>query len=955
MKPQPSHNFESKKSPNNDEKHIHHITINLDLKNEPTQNLSEPNFEAFKFNRASKKSKRVSQTTSSENVQKLVRNVDDKDTSRATSGQIRQIEAKVTILNKTTPLYQDTAHSDVAFQPGKTSRKRPVTYSKSEGKMLRKPGAPGAHDNLKELERLAPEKKTKPQQGSLDPHSELIHIDDDGEHASASAQIGKAFVPWWTRKEYIKDKKLRRPDDPDYDPTTIHLPKDVLSAMKPFYKLYWQIKSEYYDKLVGIKIGETYAFYYQDALVFHRVLDFPIRLFQHSTCCYMGEQAIYKFIARFIELGYSVALVDQLAKNKGKEADLIERELTQVITQSSFYDHPTPSYQPSYALALFEFKNTVGTVLMEPTSHTILLAEFQDDDSRSNLRTLLTKYQPCEVVYLKEHIHRGSLALINSMPCKPKLIVSRLVGPKKVSEIVLCLSAIIAKDSNAKLPEFVDEFAEIHYSALGDAEAMDEAYLLQMRKKFFLLFQALAMGINYLEYLIISDVVLPIADYQVISVPEDVSTNLYLDSQALEHLEILHSSYFGSESERNSLFGLMNMTKTPYGARLFRRWLVSPLVSSYSIEQRVSAVDDLLNSLSATNKLQEALSKLPDLERMVSKIYNYLSGKILKAYRYRTSVFTKIHEFLELMKAFMRAREVVCQTREEFADCTSGRLKALLSLRQEEQEDNSKLFPNYLDAVAKLQAMVVMKDDLPTPAPGYSKEIDGIFRSIDLIKAELQEHLTAIRMQLGCNAVCYVHSKSRFELEVPEELVSGAKKPDDFVLTSKRKGFPRFHTIYITERLERLAELEAGYKSSVVPFMIDYFNEFRKHHKLWKQAVACLAELDSLCSLAMFSHRLGTRCRPQFVEQDEGSKFELTDMIHPYLLSSREKEPVPNSTMFESSKQIKLITGPNMGGKSTLLRQSSLAIIMAQVGSYVPASRFVLTPVDRIFYSDWSQ
>jgi len=115
--------------------------------------------------------------------------------------------------------------------------------------------------------------------------------------------------------------------------------------------------------------------------------------------------------------------------------------------------------------------------------------------------------------------------------------------------------------------------------------------------------------------------------------------------------------------------------------------------------------------------------------------------------------------------------------------------------------------------------------------------------------------------------------------------------------------------------------------------------------------VACLGELDCLCSLAKLGHEMnlttGYRCRPQFVISEQ-KVFELRAMVHP-CISRNHQDFVPNDIVLEKSKDIFLVTGPNMGGKSTLLRQVCIATIMAQVGSFVPANSFKLTTVDRIF------
>ena len=244
--------------------------------------------------------------------------------------------------------------------------------------------------------------------------------------------------------------------------------------------------------------------------------------------------------------------------------------------------------------------------------------------------------------------------------------------------------------------------------------------------------------------------------------------------------------------------------------------------------------------------------------------------------------------------------------------------------------------------------MVVIQNGLPIPTPGINEDIDKVLSSIEEVKVYLQSFLQKQRKSWKSSEINYVHTRQRYELEFPDKLI-GDKKPKDFAITSKRKGFLRFHTPEIEESLKKLQILEQELQNRLSPFICDYFRMFYSKHSYWQQIINCLGELDCLCSLAKLGQLMNVQCRPQIVLSEEAPVLELEGAIHPILASKKDDNFMPNDIKVKDSARTFLITGANMGGKSTILRQTCLAVIMAQVGSLVPAKSFKLSTVDRIF------
>ncbi|CAN0061706.1 unnamed protein product, partial [Hapterophycus canaliculatus] len=277
-------------------------------------------------------------------------------------------------------------------------------------------------------------------------------------------------------------------------------------------------------------------------------------------------------------------------------------------------------------------------------------------------------------------------------------------------------------------------------------------------------------------------------------------------------------------------------------------------------------------------------------------------------------------------------------------------------------------FRNAFDAGAsKRKGVIELK-------PGVDEVFDGIkvhspsFGSdIQEIKSELDRHLREERKRLGCSDAEYWHSaKERYQLQVPERYFSSNQQPSDYVLKSKKKGALRFWTPFIKDQLERLATAEQQLSDAQRDQMRGLFAKFDEHRELWACAVRCLSHLDAVLSLAEVSAQPGFS-RPQFFEGASTPSFiRFKNARHPCLFQTYQGgEYIPNDATLGTpppeitddatgAPNMLLLTGPNMGGKSTLLRQTCLVAILAQardpkVGCFVPADEAQLTPLDRIF------
>ena len=267
------------------------------------------------------------------------------------------------------------------------------------------------------------------------------------------------------------------------------------------------------------------------------------------------------------------------------------------------------------------------------------------------------------------------------------------------------------------------------------------------------------------------------------------------------------------------------------------------------------------------------------------------------------------------------------------------------TIHKKTKESIEGIFPVYTETLSKLESMMVIKEGIPVPAPGMDSGYDKLMEEIYQVKGEFQALLERTRKRFNCQGITFVHLKQRYELEIPEHLVEGTKKPKEYTLTSKKKGYVRFHTQEILDLIEKLEEMELRLHKVILPFIVKCFKEFYSHNSTWQEVIQCLGELDCLASLAQLAKTMPLSCRPQFAK---GQIFNLKGVVHP-LVAMRSAEFIRNDVELEEGQKVFLITGPNMGGKSTLMRSVCIATIMAQMGSFVAAESFTLSVKDRIF------
>ena len=392
-----------------------------------------------------------------------------------------------------------------------------------------------------------------------------------------------------------------------------------------------------------------------------------------------------------------------------------------------------------------------------------------------------------------------------------------------------------------------------------------------------------------------------------------------LDLAARRNLELTET--LRGKEKKGSLLWVLDKTKTAMGARMLRSWLERPLLSVRDIDRRADCVERLVNDTVTREELALALSGIGDMERLMSRIvYGSAGGRDVVALR---AAMEKLPPIKRLLTVFPKGRlQELCRTLDTLDDL-AGRIAATL---QDE--------PPF-----SVREGEFIRD-------GFHPEVDrlrgilhggkGIIASMEAAEKEK----TGIRtLKIGYNKVFgyYIEVSNSFK-----DLV-----PDTYIRKQTLVNGER----YITEELKNLEQeiLTAGDRDKALEFELfsALRDEVTAESVRIQRAAGLIAELDTLCSLASVAVN-NNYCRPSV---DDGGVIEIHDGRHPVVERVlKDALFVPNDTyMGEREDRAAIITGPNMAGKSTYMRQVALITLMAQVGSFVPARSARIGIVDRIF------
>ncbi|KAG0090751.1 DNA mismatch repair protein msh6 [Podila epicladia] len=727
----------------------------------------------------------------------------------------------------------------------------------------------------------------------------------------------------------IKDADKNPIGSPDYDPRTLYIPQSAWKEFSEFESQFWEIKGKHFDSVVFFKKGKFYELYENDADIGHQQFDLKLTDRTNMRMVGVPEASFDHWAAQFIAKGYKVARVDQMetalgkamrerGKTQAKAAPkVIRRELHSILTAGTLTDSGLLTNEmATYCMAVKELSRPgaehlptqFGIAFVDTSTAEFSLATFYDDMDRTKFETLITQIKPREVV-----VEKGGLSVRSTRILKNTLGVNAIWN--HLQPETQFWDAMTTRDEIR-----IREYFGKNVPGATDSECWPAA--LEKMEGNLAVLSAFGGLIWYLRSLKLDEELLSFKNFQVYDPVKQAST-LILDGQTLTNLEIFQNNSDGTEA--GTVLRLLNRCVTPFGKRLFRRWLCHPLRSTTAIAARLDAVEDLMRVPGFLELFEEKCARFPDLERIVSRIH---AGSC------------KIADFLVVLSTFKTLMDTARRLSSYTEQFQSKKIASVL----EELPD----LTNYLEYFdGAFDHRIASAGGEIVPYPGFAEDFDEIDETLKRLDSEFAAYLDRAKSILKTTKIVYKDlGKEIYQLEVSNKV----SVPKDWTMKSSTSSVKRYYTPKLVEIITELQEARETKNSIMKELQSRLYAKFDENYKDWLKAVKIIAEIDCLGSLSKSSSALGSpACRPEFVESEQ-SVLELEGLRHPCVIPGIATDFIPNDTVLGGeSPNLILLTGPNMGGKSTLLRQTCVAIIMAQLGCYVPAEKCRLTPFDRIF------
>mmetsp|Transcript_33952 Transcript_33952/g.54046 ORF Transcript_33952/g.54046 Transcript_33952/m.54046 type:complete len:1088 (-) Transcript_33952:208-3471(-) len=772
--------------------------------------------------------------------------------------------------------------------------------------------------------------------------------------------------PQWMQPEHLRDSQGRRPTEPGYNPGTLQvppsdkIPKDGGHGT-PMLLQYWKLKSLNFDKIAFFKVGKFYELFYYDAFMAERTCGLKWMASDKRPHVGFPEMAKHDYAKKLLDAGYKVVVVEQVerdadrkervneskdAPQKEKGASCVQRDACEVFTAGTLVDPELLGTAGAKYMAYIHFEEGAGLLafsvcLVDCATSQMKIGRVVDSSDRNALRTFFAQVQPSEVAYSVDNMPAEVLALLRRLPCRPQLSPRQTSGPL----LLQAREALsIYKNDNP-----------------GKFDASIEAVLREDGPAI-----AAAGAFSCLKDALLSSRILPFATWglldtvcnsqEVNSRSADTGKRMILDATALSALEVLETL---EGTYKGSLLHFLDHTTTGSGCRLLKQWVCSPLYDGDAIRGRQECVEFLIEHKDWAQQLSSGLKQIPiDLERVTARVWSYAMQSERNAVMYDDVTAKRLGEFSALLASYKQAIDLVTKS------SSGGRQLPDRLSRIVQTSKYGGAIPDLDATISKLSSSVVEGTDPKNgkvkhhPQIGADPNYDAVMKKIDQVKRQLDNELNSIKKQNPKATFTFMHRQPgfRYEVECDEgSLPQTYMSTVDITQAKAKGGKVRFQTPRIKQLIHDLEALEDESGDCIFPFLAKLFRSFHSHQAEFRAVCRCLAELDALLSLAAASHKLvGSSCRANILVPagpQSPAVLELQECRHPVAASIMGNSFVPNDTIMNANgvPGVLVVTGPNMGGKSTVLRQTCIAVIMAQLGCRVNAKTCTLCPVDRIF------
>ena len=664
-----------------------------------------------------------------------------------------------------------------------------------------------------------------------------------------------------------------------------------MAEYSPMMQHYLDMKEKYKDCILFYRLGDFYEMFFDDAINVSKELELTLTgkecgQEERAPMCGIPYHAADSYIAKLIANGHKVAICEQLEDPKLAKG-MVKRDVIRVVTPGTVIEaNLLEDKKNNYIMSVYKNGIYYGLTACDVTTGDLRTTEIKETNNFSALLDEISKYSPAELV-------------VNPMMYDCSEEIAKI---KERFDVYI---------TRLEEKEFTDNYEalSVKYKIVDDEEKPVEdlsKYMLSVAATNALFTYLLDTQKNNLDH--INKIIL-----------YSVTKYMSLDINARRNLEITEK--LRDKAKKGTLLWVLDKTSTAMGGRLLRRWLNNPLIDVSKINKRLDAVAELKDNIILRGDILDNLKKVYDIERLAGKIsYGSANGRDL------ISLKSSAKQLPEIKKILSQAKS------------------SLLTELYSELDTLDDVY-DIIDKTIVDEPPISVKEGGLIKL-GYDEEIDKLKTAttdgknwIINIEAEEREKTGIKGLKVGFNKVF------GYYIEVTKSNISLV--PDRYIRKQTLTGGER----YITEELKNLENQILGAEEKVVNLEYNVFVEVRDKIEAQiervQKSAGIIATLDCLCSLATVAEDQNY-VRP---EVDESGVLDIKDGRHPVIEKILPSGSfVQNDTYLdESENRLAIITGPNMAGKSTYMRQVALITLMAQIGSFVPASYARIGVVDKIF------
>ncbi|HBH11819.1 MAG TPA: DNA mismatch repair protein MutS, partial [Clostridiales bacterium] len=666
-----------------------------------------------------------------------------------------------------------------------------------------------------------------------------------------------------------------------------------MSKLTPMMQQYMKIKEKHKDSILFFRLGDFYEMFFDDALKASKILEITLTArdcgqTEKAPMCGIPFHAADSYIAKLIENGIKVAICEQVEEPTAKT--IVRREVVRIITPGTVTDNNLlDEKKNNYLCAVALYKNDAAIAYVDVSTGNIYCAQFREntlDKTVLSLYNELLKINPAEIITNKDLL---------------KLFENYHLS---TTDSVFRSTEVIdhSSDSNYYVNLIIDHFKVISIETLG-IQTSQKPLVNSIGALLDYLHETQKIALTHINSL----------------VPYHTEDYMVIDNSTRRNLELLEP--IRGTDKKSTLFNVIDHTMTAMGARKLKKWLLEPLQEIKMIESRHEAVDQLYNNILISNHLTTHLKQVYDIERLISRIvYGNCNARDMNSLKQSIAILPDLTSDISSVEGDIF----------ENISKNIDTLKDILELIQSSIEENPPV---------TVKEGNIIRD-------GYNEELDEL-RTItthgkDWINSliEQERETTGIKnLRIGYNKVF------GYYIEVTKSYLKLV--PDYYIRKQTLANAER----YITPDLKDMEVKILSAESRIEKLEFDLFNNIRTFIKnqvmrIQKTAdmVATVDAINSLCIVAV-------KNRYKRPKMNTDGIISIVDGRHPVVEKVLKNESfIPNSTYMDNElERFSIVTGPNMAGKSTYMRQIALIVILAHIGSFVPAEGADIAMIDKVF------